>query len=148
MNAPVAPAQIRRFGTADLASHAKWLIPRLLQAYPHLSEHMVGGWLQTICDSNGYMFLHLPRAVGLAQVSAAHTLAPRPLVREMLVWVEDPADAALVEEAAAFYDEFARWGKAMGCDVLVVEEMTDVPHDLIKARLGRIFARQEQFARL
>jgi hypothetical protein len=32
--------------------------------------------------------------------------------------------------------------------VLIVEENTDIPHDMIKEKLGRIFSRQQQFARV
>jgi len=143
-----APVQPRRFQTADLNTHAKWMLPRLLQAFPHLTERAAAAWLTGICDNNDFLFLRLPHAVGLAQVSGVHTLAPRPLVRERFVWCEDVTDKDQLAAAASLYGEFAQWGKKMGCDVLLVEEMTDVPHDLIKAQLGRVFSRQEQFARL
>lgn len=144
----VLEVPVRRFQTADLSTHAKWVLPRLLQAFPHLSEQQAAGWLRGVCDSNEHLFLRLPRAVGLAQVLGDHTLAPRQRVVERFVWCENPADKEQVAAAALLYDEFARWGKKLGCEVLIVEEMTDVPHDAIKAQLGRVYTRQEQFARL
>ena len=139
---------IRKFDTADLTTHAGWIIPRMIKSYPHLSERSVAGFLQTINYNNEYLFLYYTHGVALAQVMSAHSLDASPIVYERFVWVENPEDKDQVKAAAEFYVEFARWAKHLGALVLIVEENTDVSHDLIKEKLGRIFSRQQQFARI
>jgi hypothetical protein len=149
MNAIVDIAPIvRRFEIPDLDRHAKWVAPRLAQAFPHLADRAILGFLSSIIYNNEYLFLYQPHSVALAQVLSSNTLNPKPIVWEQFVWVEDANDKEQVAQAAAFYDHFAKWGKGMGAEVMIVEEMTDVPHDLIKAQIGRIFNRQQQYARL
>jgi hypothetical protein len=95
-------------------------------------------------ESNEFLFLYQDHAVALATAARPHPLAPKPVVQEIFVLAEKEHEA----EAAVMYDEFARWARGLGIDTVVVEEMSDVPHDMIKEKLGRIFTRQQQFARL
>ena len=139
---------IRRFDTADLSQHGKWIVPRMMQAFPHLNERGVASFLQTINYNNEYLLLFAETGVALAQVMSAHTLDASPIIYERFVWVEDKEDKAQLKQAAEFYVEFQRWAKNQHIEVIIVEENTDVPHDLIKEKLGRIFNRQQQFARV
>lgn len=140
--------EIRRFESPDIDRHGMWLVPRLKQAYPHLNDRAVLSWLRSMLANNELMFLYHEFAVGLVQVESSHTLAPKPIAREHFVWCKDKTQAAHVAAAACMYDRFAIWAKGKGCEVMVVEENTDVPHEAIKERLGRVFSRQQQFARL
>lgn len=143
-----APVAIRRFDTADLSKHGAWILPRMMKTYSHLGERAVAGFLQTINYSSEYCLLYADHGVALAQVMSAHSLDATPVVYERFVWVENPEDKDQVKAAAEFYVEFARWAKSLGASVIIVEENTDVPHDMIKEKLGRIFTRQQQFARI
>ena len=113
--------EIRRFGNADLSRHGKWLLPRLLKAYPHLNERGAASFLQQLSLSNEYLFLYQDNAVALAQVLSTHTLSGKPLVQEHFVWLENPEDKQQQLDGAWFYPEFRRWGKSCGCDVMVIE---------------------------
>ena len=145
----VSPAPvIRRFDTADLSRHGKWIMPRMLQAFPHLNERGVATFLQNIIYNNEYLLLYSDNGVALAQIMSAHSLDAKPIVYERFVWVENHEDKDQVKHAAEFYTEFYRWAKSLGAEVIIVEENTDVPHDTIKEKLGRIFTRQQQFARV
>jgi len=154
MNAPalkiveMAAPTIRKFDTADLSLHGKWIVPRMMQAYPHMNERGVASFLQTINYNNEYLLLFADTGVALAQVMSAHTLDAKPVVYERFVWVQDREDKEQVKQAAAFYVEFSRWAKRLGVEVIIVEESSDVPHDMVKEKLGRIFTRQQQFARV
>lgn len=143
----IAPL-VRRFEIPDLDRHGKWILPRLLAAFPHLNERSAAGFLTSLVYSNEHLFLYLPHAVGLAQVVSSHTLSPKPVVWERFVWVENPEDKEQLASAAALYERFMTWGKQMGVETMIVEEMTDVPHEQIKAVVGRVFNRQQQFVRL
>ena len=153
MNTPalklVSPAPvIRRFDTADLSKHGAWIMPRMLQAYPHLNERGVATFLQNIMWNNEYLLLYSDTGVALAQVMSAHTLTAKPIIYERFVWVEDKENKEQIKQAAEFYVEFYRWAKSQSAEVIIVEENSDVPHELIKEKLGRIFTRQQQFARI
>jgi len=138
---------IRRFDLADLSTYGPWLLPRLVAAL-ELPEQRVGGWLRSMIDSQEFLFLCQPHSVALAELQRANGLADKPIVRERFVMAENPDDLTHVKEAAGFYDEFRRWAKNVGAEILIVEEFSNVPHDLIKEKLGRIFTREQQFARV
>ena len=139
---------IRKFDTADLSVHGKWIVPRMMQAFPHFNERAVASFLQTINYNNEYLMLFADTGVALAQILSAHTLDAKPIIYERFVWVEDRENKEQVKQAAEFYIEFLRWGKRLGVEVMIVEENSDVPHEMVKEKLGRIFTRQQQFARL
>jgi hypothetical protein len=145
----VSPAPtIRRFDTADLSRHGAWIMPRMLQAFPHLNALGVASFLQNIVYHNEYLFLYHDHGVALAQIMSAHALNARPIVYERFVWVEDRENKEQIARAAEFYTEFLKWAKSRSAEVIIVEENTDVSHDLIKEKLGRVFTRQQQFARV
>jgi len=154
MNAPalkiveMAAPTVRKFDTADLSLHGKWIVPRMMQAYPHMNERGVASFLQTINYNNEYLLLFADTGVALAQVMSAHTLDAKPIVHERFVWVENREDKEQIKQAAEFYVHFYRWAKSLGTEVIIVEENSDVPHELVKEKLGRIFTRQQQFARV
>ena len=143
-----APPEIRRFQLADLDRAGRWIVPRMAQAWPHLNERALVSFLRGILFSNEFLFLYQPHAVALAQVIGTHTLSPKPIVQERFVWVEDRANKEHIACAVLFYDRIREWAKGMQCETIIVEEMSDVPHDLIKDRLGRIFSREQKFARV
>jgi hypothetical protein len=140
---------VRRFELPDIAQHAKWLLPRLVRAYPHLNERTALGFLNNVLYNSEFYFCYQPHAVGLMQVERAHSLVAEPLLREKFVWVEDPKNEAHIDEAVAFYEEFRRWGERLGAKVMVIEEASDVPPDKIRAVFGqRIFTREQKFLRI
>jgi hypothetical protein len=154
MNAPIAtpvfdPLSMRKFDTADLTVHGSWLLPRMIKTFPHLNERGAASILQSILYDNEYCFQVQADSVGLAQVITSHALtSPQPILQERFVWCRDPEDKEQQKQAATFYDQFSRWAKLKGIDIMLVEESSDVPHDMIKERFGRLFVRQQQFARL
>ena len=141
---PQAAPDIRRFQLPDLFTHGPWIVKRLLQAYPHKTQSQLEGWLRGIIQHNEFLFLYSDHGVALGTFVREDPLAAAPHFQEIFVF----ASEGHKEEAAAFYDEFVRWSKSLGIEVMIVEVMSDVPHEAIKARTGRIFTRQIQFARL
>ncbi len=142
---PNPNTDIRRFQIPDLDRHGAWMIPRIIRAHPHLDNRTLIGWLRALVYNNECLFLYQPNSVALAQVERAHTLNPRPIVRERFVFARDDKHT---EEASAFYERFATWARQMGCDTLIVCEMTDVPEDKVKKILGRLFTRPQVFAKV
>jgi hypothetical protein len=142
------PPAIRRFSTADLSKHGGWVMQRLLKKYPTRDERFMANFLNGLIYSNECLFLYQDHAVALAQVVNTYSLESKPLVQERFVWCEDPDNALYVADAAHFYDEFARWAKDQRLDKIIVQESSDVPHEKIKDRLGRLYQAQLTFARL
>lgn len=142
------PRVLRRFDTADLSLHGKWVLPRMMTAFPHLNERSVASFLQTVNSNNEYLFLFQDDSVALAQVLSAQTLDASRVVIERFVWAKDRDDKEQVKAAAEFYVEFRRWAKGLNSEIVIVGENTDVPNDLIKEKLGRIYTRQQSFARI
>jgi hypothetical protein len=138
---------ISRFELGDLPKHGAWLVPRLVAAL-ELPEQRLGGWLRSLIDSNEHLFLVQEHSVALAEMQRANGLADKPIIKERFVFAEDRENAAHVKEAAEFYDNFKRWAKDLGAEVIIVQELSDVPADMIKDKLGRIFNRTQQFARV
>ena len=141
---------VRRFELADIARHAKWLIPRLVRGYPHLTERTALGFLNNVLYSSDYFFCYQPHAVGLMQVERAYMLTTEALVREKFVWVEDPKNEDHVDEALAFYGEFAKWGDRFGAKIMIVAENSDVPIEKLRTVFQgtRIFTREQKFVRI
>src|ERR1700675_4603352 len=117
---------IRRFDTADLSQHGKWIVPRMTQTYPHMNERAVATFLQNVLWNNEYLILYQDTGVALAQVMSSHTLHAKPVIYERFVWCENKEDKQQVKNAAEFYTEFLRWAKRLSADVMIVEENTDV----------------------
>jgi hypothetical protein len=140
---------VRRFELGDLSQHGRWLLPRLVKVYPHLTEHTAAAFLKNILYNSEFHFCYQPHSAGLAQVERVHSLVSRPIVREKFVWVEDVKNPDYVTEALAIYDDFQVWARHHGADVLVIEEQSDVPHELIRDKYEkRIFTRQQHFVRI
>lgn len=136
----------RRFQLPDLDTHGRWIIARLFKVYPHRTERDLIGFLRGIIGANDYLFLYRDCGVALATVAKTNPLAPKSHVEEIFVWAAPDHDPA---EVAVFYEDFARWTRNQGLDVLIVEEQSDVSHETIKAVLDkRLFTKQVQFARV
>jgi hypothetical protein len=143
-NAVAPPPVTRRFEIADLFKHGGWILRRLQKARPSLSEAQLMQWLKSVIYSNEHLFLYQEHGCALAQTVREETLAGLPVVRERFVFAEE----GHAEAAADFYDHILQWAKNQGVVTIIVEEMTDVPHDLIKEKLGRLFERKQVFARV
>ena len=144
----VDPSSLRRFQVPDLDRHRGWMIARLKTAYPHLNDANLVGWIRNVIYSPEYLFLYQDNSAALFQVLSSHTLRPDPLVQESFVFCEDKENPEHVEQASNFYAEVAKWSKHQGARTIIVEELTDVPHDMIKDKLGRLTNRQQVFHRM
>jgi hypothetical protein len=141
---PVLP-EIRRFDIADLSSHGKWILPRILRLYPHLNERTAAGWLRNLCDSNEHLFLYRPHAVGLAQSVRSDSIRPKPVVYERFVFAED---VNFLEEALDFYVWFNNWARHLGAEAMIVCENTDVLPSKIEAKLGKIRTVEQKWVKI
>ena len=68
MNAPalkVVQPEMRRFVLPDLDTHGHWLIPRLMAAYPQLSQRYLIGWIRNLLYDNSFLFLFQDHGVAL-----------------------------------------------------------------------------------
>lgn len=144
----VEPPFTRRFERPDIDRHAAWFIPRLLKSFPHLTERSVYTWLLNILDSNEFMFLFQDHAIALAQ-TVQYGLRSEAIVEEQFVWCEKSTDKEQQADAVYFYDHFYQWAKRKGLSTVVVEESSDVPHEMVREKLNkRLFERKLIFAKV
>lgn len=141
---PVQEVACRRFQLPDLDRHGAWLFDRLLKIFPHRTPQDLRGWLRQIMYSNDFLFLYQDHGCALATVLYTNPLIPQGQVYEIFVLSEEGHQS----EAVTFYDEFERWARTRGIDVMVVEENSDVPHELIAKRMGRVFEKTTRFAKV
>ena len=134
---------VRRFELGDLSVHGGWVMERLLKRWPSLSEINIAGFLRGVIGSNEYLFLASDGMVGLAQTLREFWLAPK-IVREHFVL----ARPGMEREAAVMYHEFARWAKQQGIHEIYLARTSDVPQDLIRNHVGRIYNVTQSFARV
>ena len=142
---PIAEiSTLRRFALPDLSTHGTWLLPRLETSYPHLNQRFILGWIRSLLYDNANLFLFQDHSVALFQITNIYSLAPKSEIIERFVFCQE----GFQKEAANFYEEAVRWAQPQGIEKIWVEEMSDVPHEMIKEKIGRIFTRQQQFARV
>jgi hypothetical protein len=141
---PIEVSTLRRFALPDLDTHGAWLLPRLEQSYPHVNQRFLLGWIRNQLYDNANLFLYQDHSVALFQLTNIYSLAPKPEIIERFVFCQE----GFQKEGGAFYAEVARWAKPQGIEKIWVEEQSDVPHEIIKENIGRIFTRQQQFARV
>jgi hypothetical protein len=142
---PLAPiSTLRRFALPDIDTHGAFLLTRLKQSYQHLNDRFILGWIRTLLYDNANLFLYQDHSVALFQLTNIYSLAPKPEIIERFVFCKE----GFQKEAGAFYAEVAQWAKSLSVEKIWVEEMSDCPHEIIKENIGRIFARQQQFARV
>lgn len=139
---------LRRFERPDIERHGAWLVPRFLKAFPHLNSHQALSFMVNVLYSNEFMFLYQPHGVALAQILNEQALQPEPVVWERFVLLEDPKDAVHIAEGVEFYVEFERWTKQKQAKLLVVDQHSDVPRDMIKERLGRVLVQEMYIVRM
>ena len=141
---PIIRSTLRRFALPDLDTHGAWLLPRLEQSFPHVNQRFLLGWIRNLLYDNANLFLFQDHSVALFQLTNIFSLAPKPEIIERFVFCQE----GFQKEAGAFYAEAARWAKPQGIEKIWVEELTDCPHEIIKENVGRVFTRQQQFARV
>lgn len=139
---------VRRFERPDIDKHAAWFIPRLLKSFPHLNERSAYTWLLNILGANEFMFLYLDHGIALAQ-AIQYGLRAEAVIEEQFVWVEDPQDRDMQADAVHVYEHFYQWAKRKGLSVVIVEENSDVPHEMIAKMLDkRLFERKQIFVKV
>jgi hypothetical protein len=141
--APIRTERIRRFSEADLSMHGQWILRRLQQVHPTNSERSLVGWLRNLNFDNASLFLATDNGVALFQVTSWFTLAAKPVVIERFVFAMEGYTA----EAAEFYTEAVKWTKIQSIETLIVKELSDVPKNLIKEKVGDLYTRQQFFAK-
>lgn len=141
---PPAIFDPRRFGMADLNDMGSWLIDRLQKKFPHLYTRMLSGWLSGAMGSNEFLFLRTDNACGMA-VMTNNPMQEQPVVTEVFVLSRN-GDLA---EAATFYPAFRRWAKQIGASDMVIEQFSDVPHEIVRDVVGsRVLVRETMFVRV
>lgn len=148
----------RRFQLPDLDSQGGWLIERMTRALfkssgedlprDPITTKNIAAFLKGCIYGNEFLFLYQDDAVGLFQMDPSGALGAKTMIRERFVFVRDHENKEHVAQGLDMYDRALKWAKHMGASAIIVEEMSDVPHDMIRERIGRLFTKQMVFARV
>lgn len=138
----------RRFEIPDLERHGLWLVPRLLEAYPHLNQIQLVGFLRSAVYNNEFLFLCQDNAVALAQTMSEQTLQPRQIIWERFVFCKDPENPEHVRQAAAFYGDIANWARRKNIEYVVVDQNTDVSFEQMGEYMPQIRPSEIHLARI
>lgn len=140
-----------RIAAPDITKHGDWLLWRLRDRYPHLTDANLMGWLRGQTESNEVKFVGYGRAWGMASIGHK-PLDPRPIVNEVFVFIQ-PRDDGVIDkdampEGIAIYAEFKRWAESLGAAEITFDYNTDVPREMVKGVLGRVSIREVSFVKL
>lgn len=131
-------------GPADLKLLMPWIYERLTDFYRGVSIQMMHNWLSQTMNSNEYLFIRTKRSVGLFAV-----------VRGELGLVHAEEKFVLTEEkhepeGQSLYKAAANWAGNAGLKEIRVENMSDLPRDMIIASLGgsKVYRREQAWIRL
>lgn len=141
-------AYVRRFELPDLSEHGAWMMPRLLQAYPHVPERTMAGFISGQLYSSEMSFLYSKNAVAMAQIMRSTTLQIKPIAWERFVFCRDPKNEEHIMEALAFYDHWRTWVKHQGGDTIIVMQMSDVPPETLAKSSGRLMKTEQLFIKV
>lgn len=142
---------MERFNSPDLTVWGGWLLERLKEFYPHLTDQTLAGWLRASINSNEAHIVHSGMAIGMAQITH-EPLEAQPSVKEVFVFCRSSDDETekqtALKQGAAIYSEFRRWGMSLGAKEFVGGGHSDVPRELIEEEIGKIFVKQTGYIRL
>lgn len=154
---PMVESSMRRFLLPDLNDKGIWLIGRLQVRYPHLQDRQLIGWFRGLIDSNESLFIRTDHAVALAQI-VHESLSPQPDVVERFVLCEESKSpdkddreretGRNIAEAMSLYNDIMRWSETLGARRVSVNRFTDVPRDMLKEHLGRMFMEEHWYIKV
>lgn len=154
----------RRFVLPDLNDKGEWIVKRLRnpeedmpKRYAHSQDREIFNFLRSVIDSPEFLFVRTDHAFILAQLMR-EPLMHNPVAKEWFVLClkmddinkpeEEKAQINPQDEAAYLYSVMFEWAKHSSAEELRIENYTDVPRDMVKARLGKLFAREMIYSKL
>lgn len=135
----------RRVFLPDIQRVGPWLLKRLMETYPEYTELQLLTWLRGCTTSDIFLFVQTEHAVALAQIMR-EALCIKPTVKEIFVLCDGHDGDE--QEGAYLYSVMKDWARGLGADELWIEECTDVPREMIRARIGKLFSRDTMFVPL
>jgi hypothetical protein len=123
---------VRGFTLADLVQSGDIIIARLKKKYPRVSDKVLFSYLRDIVYSNEHHILRTDNAFAAARLKK-DTFMP--------MWAEELfvfCDEGCVGEGVDLYKSMFEWAKSHSVSEFYIDEMSDVPRDLIRAHFGKI----------
>lgn len=127
---------VSRFLLADVPARAEWLLGRLVEKWPHISEATFAGRLRAWIGSNSHYLVKTPHAIGLTRIARTE-LDPLPIGEEVFLFTADPKDRQYDREGIAIYRDTCRWVKSHGASKYIIKRQSDVDFDVgLRRELG------------
>ncbi len=110
------PVTVRRFSMVDMHNFGESLLERMAEKWPHMSKVTHAGRMRQLMDSNDYLFITTPGAVGLA-TRTLEGLDPAPVVLGIFAWpfsAEEYVDRRETRQhILALCRKMEQWGREM-----------------------------------
>jgi hypothetical protein len=119
--------EIRRFALADIPGWGPWLLERLREKWPAISDATFVGKIRGFMGSNEFLFIRNDLAVGLATVMRDN-MDGRPYVRAIFAFARDGAAQSSPGEKAitGLYRHMRSWAKSMRATRVYFSGRSDV----------------------
>ena len=120
------PPIVGRFQLADVTTRGAWLLKRLAERWPHISEATFAGRMRAWIGSNSHHFVKGANGVALFRLIRSE-LDPLPFVEEVFLFTQEPktANTASERDAVALYKEAARWARNLGATRVAIFRAAD-----------------------
>jgi hypothetical protein len=134
----------RSFQLPDLNEKGDWLVARLKERFQSSDGELVN-WLRSVIvqGSNEFLFVRTDHAFALAQ-SVREPMMSGCVVSEQFVLSEKGFE----DEGAYLYSVLYQWAKNLGACEMRIENLTNIPRDDIKARIGGLWAREQVYSKM
>jgi hypothetical protein len=117
---------VARFQLADVPARGAWLLKRLAQRWPHISEATLAGRLRAWIGSNSHHLIKGANGVALFRLIRSE-LDLMPFVEEVFLFTQEPKTTSSPSErdAVALYQEAARWSRNLGATRVIIGRASD-----------------------
>lgn len=134
------PPKVWRPHEVELEEIHSWLIPRLKDKWPRLSEEGVLFMLKAAIADNHILFLRTPDVVGLFDIMPGHVLESKPIVNERFVrqrgrHSQMKHDTGANEQGIALYRHVRDYGKSIRAREFNWGGDTDQPYTIVASAL-------------
>ena len=141
-----AAGDVRRVTEADIRVIGPAVCERLKDKFPAASTDALMSYLRAQVLRLDVLFVRTENAIAMFEV------VREPLcdsdIRERFVFALPKTIPEAVAEAADLYPFAMRWGDDIYVNHMYIEELSDVPRDMIKERVGKIRLKQQTYVAL
>lgn len=125
--------ETHRFFLPDFSELGVWLIGRLKQKHPTMTDAGLMSWLRSLIQSQDYLFIRRGSAVLLAQ-QIREGVDAGIIVKVLFSFCQSGNE----QDGAYLFDDLHRWATGLGAREVMIGDNNDISQTLIEEVLGKI----------